>query len=191
MVILPDYRAIFIHIPRTSGVAISNALVESITTTIYEKRAMHTRRCELDQFAGWHFFSVMRNPWELFASHFGWVEIVATNPKPLAGPVGAYCREMYPKGAEYTIRECMAKEYPCEFGGWWETYGGDDVEAIRYEEQPYVRISEIVDVPLDIKRENMSKALPRLSAKLIDEIAQFCYADVTRFRYSPPAKIIF
>ena len=193
MVILPDHKMAFIHIPRTSGTALSSALCTVFANAewINTIDGQHTTAKRLARkYPGYSTFAIMRNPIDIFRSHYGWC--LRYHESPPKGP--PWFVEAIHKAASRTInahiKHCLANQLICNHQGFFDSYCVADTTVYRYEDDPYAGISKLLGVNLDVQRENETRhILPDLADDVVSAIATRCAADFERFGYDVPDKI--
>jgi hypothetical protein len=133
------------------------------------------------------FFSVMRSPWELIRSWYGYcflaVEEYAMTLRP---ELLDRCREFTNHDFNWYVKNVVI-EGLADYPGYWSTYCGDAVSAYLYEDDPFVKISRWLGVPLKLNKENETQITkPGWDQGSIDIVSRHCCDDIVRFGYSAP-----
>lgn len=156
-------RFVFVHLPRTGGFSIMQALasrimelgdVTLVSSPIGNSRRgwwCHSRACELiDDIPHWQSlwrWAVIRNPWDMVASRWRWTQrhwtAMAGRPMPMSPGDALHWRELY-AASRMTFAEWIpwAHANIATGGGFWRWYccrpNGQDlgVDPVRYDELP-------------------------------------------------------
>lgn len=193
MVIIPSSRTIFVHVPRTSGTALSRALCRAFPDTVWLDSFawMHaTTAMARELFAGEvRVFTILRNPWSIFASHYGWARSLARHGPAIEPP---WFRDLVLSQAGLPFRAAVRVAIHCNYlageGGFFERYCDSQTILFRYEDQPYEAIGELLGRTLDVALENETlDDPPEWDQATIEAVADYCRGDLQRFGYHPPA----
>lgn len=190
MVVIPSLRAVFIHIPRTGGWSLTQALLDSCPDAVFDAYfpRIHCTYHELDDILRqWRCFTIMRNPWDLMRSQWGWVQMEKRNRRGLAYEQMEYVHRSQHNLEQYT-RTMIEAGWPLRPPGWWQTFAGDErVETFLYEDNPYDRVAQYLGISLVVPRVNCSPRMPYTwTPGAVEMIADTCRDDVERFNYQPP-----
>ena len=195
MIIIPERRACYIHIPRTGGMALQTAIERVFLNSVrlagwWE----HTTAAEIRQRLAWpdlRLFAVIRNPWEIFASHWGWTQRYSPTPELLgddrmAAEVALASRLTF---GEF-VRDSIQRDILAVDGGFFSRYCDEGTIVFRYETAPWPQIAEWLDCPLSLERENESLCEPPAwDQETADLVGWYCRGDVERFGYGVPTVI--
>lgn len=177
MIYIPDLHTALCHVPRTSGMSISLAIFGEYpdAEAIWEGETIHgpsihsTTDYIRTRYPNVRIFAVMRNPWRIWQSHYGWMQRYENETRPF--------RE--------TLYWLIDAQWPCLRGGFFETYLDEDVDLFFYEDKPYDAIKEYLDAPgLVFEKENETiHPTPVWTDDMIAAIADWCKGDIERFGY--------
>ena len=193
MVIIPSSRTIFVHVPRTSGTALSRALCRAFPDAVWLDSFawMHATTAMARQlFAGEvRVFTILRNPWSIFASHWGWARSLARHGSAIEPP---WFRDLVLSQDCLPFRAAVRVAIHCHYlageGGFFARYCDAQTMLYHYEDRPYQAIGELLGRPLDVVLENETlDDPPAWDLATIEAIADYCRGDLERFSYSPPA----
>jgi len=189
MVIIPERKAIFLHLPRTSGFALTLALLRTFPTSVCDWIRMHrTYDCMARQFPGWRFFTIMRSPWDILASHYGWCSMVVSHRiTPLVEQTSWYCIKVVSRGFEESLPYIFKDGTLCRKPGFYHTYCHPSVKVFQYGQDTHQRIAEWLDIELPSLRFNASAMGKGVwTQRAIDSVAVHCLDDILRFGYNAP-----
>jgi hypothetical protein len=191
MIIFHNLKLVFIHIPKTSGQALTHAVaeafgdskdVEIVWGNYFHSTARHIRN---KYYSTYSTFSIIRNPYEIFKSNYCWmlrhskeclnwdtynsISLIKLKKYLLS------CKDM--TFEEFTINSI--NEYSiCNIGGFYSTYCLPDTKVFKYEDIPYDKISQLLNTPLNMQVVNEAKdPKPEISDGLKSTIKDFCYFD--------------
>lgn len=192
MIIIPERRACYVHIPRTGGMALQTAIERAIPHCVRLAGLWeHTTASEIRQRLVWpdmRRFTVVRNPWEIFASHWGWVQRYAPTPELLGDAIIAAAVEAAARltFAEFVRHSIQHDVLACD-GGFCTRHCDEMTTVFRYEEHPWQRIAEWLGCPLTLDRENESLCEPPTwDQETADLVGWYCRGDVERWKYERP-----
>jgi hypothetical protein len=191
MVIIWDRSTIFIHIPRTGGMALSQAIEQYFvrsTVDFWESR-IHATYLELQpQFPSFSFFTIMRSPWDIFMSHYRWCALMHWhNFTRTAHEIEDYCHSVVNAGFTKGLEVIAKHGTLCKRPGFWATYAGDGVDVYQYDDQPFTAISSRLDCPMEVPVVNQSEGQkPLWTSAAVELVADICADDIERFGYVPP-----
>lgn len=192
MIIIPERRACYIHIPRTGGMALQTAIERALPGSVRLAGFWeHTTAAEIRQRLIWpdvRLFTVIRNPWEAFASHWGWVQRYALAPEllPDDGVAEAVDMASHMTFGEF-VRDSIANNILAVDGGFFARYCDEGTIVFRYETAPWPQIAEWLDCPLSLERENESLCEPPAwDQETANLVGWYCRGDVERFGYGAP-----
>ena len=192
MIIIPERRACYIHIPRTGGMALQTAIERALPGSVRLAGSWeHTTAAEIRQRLAWpdlRLFAVIRNPWEIFASHWGWTQRYSPTPELLgddrmAAAVALASRLTFSEFVSDSIqRDVLAVD-----GGFFSRYCDEGTTVFRCESNPWPQIAEWLDCPLSLERENESLCEPPAwDQQTANLVGWYCRGDVERFGYGVP-----
>lgn len=192
MIIIPERQACFVHIPRTGGMALQTALCRCFRpakrfTHGWEHASAHAVRRVLPS-PDYRIFTVIRNPWAIFQSHWGWLQIAKTIPdldvsEGIRHGLSIEAQMTFPE----IVRHWIALNILASDGGFAARYCDAKTIVFRYEDEPWPAIAELLDCDLMMERENESRCEPpEWDEATIDSIAHYCRGDVERFQYQSP-----
>lgn len=189
MIIIPEHQACFVHIPRTGGLSLQTAIERVFPRA--ERRAYdwehvgaHAVRRVLPS-CNYRVFTVMRNPWSIFASHWGWVQRYAAEPELVDSNAIRYGLELeaamsFPE----LVRHWIEHDILATAGGFAARYCDTDTIVFRYEDDPWRDISAWLDCDLVLGRENESQCEPpQWDQATSDLVGEYCRGDVERWGY--------
>jgi len=186
MVILPSLKKVFIHIPRTSGTALSHALTKAFPDSVYRNgyRDHHTTAQQAKiQFPDFETFTILRTPTDIFRSHYGWILRNAENLRDGWEP---WFRTAILESSRRTLDgqslHCLENNILCGSMGFWGTYCLPETKVFLYEDWPYHHIEHYLTRELDVRAENQTlHALLPLSQKVQVAIEERCQLDYQKF----------
>ena len=192
MIIIPDRQACYIHIPRTGGMALQSSLEHVFPGAIrhaygWEHVGAHAVRRILPA-PDYRVFTVIRNPWSIFASHWGWVQRYRHTPAATDSVDVGYSLQVesqlpFPE----LVRHWLEHDILATGGGFAARYCDRDTTVFRYEDHPWAAIAELLDCELAMRRENESLCDPPVwDQATSDLVGMYCRGDVQRFAYQPP-----
>ena len=197
MVILHDSRLLFIHIPRTSGVAVRDAMLQARNDAQsfhawYTDREMAgdvhiTARDALTLFPGYRTFAIIRNPWHCTESIWRWRMLVGLRPDLHLHHHGVrfvdHCKQIVQWSYDEYVSDFF-EEFP---DGYYRHWCDDDTMCFRYEDRPYHAIGELIQCRLNVRQQNASIVPPpKWTQSAIDIVARHCVNDVETFGYAKP-----
>jgi len=182
--ILHDYRAVFIHIPKTAGNSIAEALnalpkktdqeVPNISkhATAAQVKSMVGERLWLEYFT----FTCVRNPWDLMVSSYTWWLQTAPKLKKLLDPDVRAVRRLgsFSAFVKSPFGRTMINEYSGDMFDWYSENGEVIVDFIaRFEnlEEDWKDICKGIGVPYN--------SLPHVNRTKRSAYRQY-YSDETR-----------
>jgi hypothetical protein len=155
---------------------------------IYSHHA--TAKHAITEFHDYHTFAIMRSPFAIFRSHYGWIKRWAPR---LNAAWPKWFRAAITAGSKRTLDEhmehCVTHNVLCDDGGFLPTYCNDTTTVYLYEDQPYDEIAELVGAKLDLEVVNETlDEIPDLGADSICQIQQKCCVDCAKLGYLPPKR---
>jgi len=192
VIIIPERRACYIHIPRTGGMALQTAIERALPHSVRLAGFWeHTTAAEIRQRLAWpdlRIFAVIRNPWQIFASHWGWTQRYSQTPELLgddrvAVAVAIAAQMTFCEFIRYSIeRDILAVD-----GGFFARYCDEWTTIFHYEAGPWTQIAQWLDCELVLERENESLCEPPVwDQETADLVGWYCRGDVERFGYGVP-----
>jgi hypothetical protein len=191
VILIPSRDAIFVHVPRTGGTALSRALCTAIPDSIWLDglnwkhataamgRALFDRPVRV--------LAVIRSPWDSHRSHYGWLKRWARTPEFLPAPIRARVCELATWPFEQVVWECTTWHTLARPAGFWRTYCDEETQVFRYEDSPWEAVGDCLNCRLNVIRENESiDPPPAWTSRAIDLVAELCHLDIERFGYAPP-----
>lgn len=199
------HRFVFVHIPRTGGYSITQALSQRQTElgTLYANTLPPNRmqnglwchsfagqiRPHIPEWSEIFKFTIVRSPWEIAASHFRWQRTkwqrLATSRVPFV------YRDFYLAATlpfEDWLRYAMS--FYSARGGYYSTICTPDVRPFQFsklQEQWPVICGEIGVTPPNLPHINTADVEPPVwTSKAADIVADGCRDDIARFGFSPP-----
>ena len=190
MVIIPQAEAVFIHIPRSGGTALSRSILNACEGAFIDlqfKRRHGTYPEALAKYPTYSFFTIMRNPWDLVRSYFGWCYIACTTMrKHLDYREIAFAEYLLAIGFRDAVPHILVSGLVRE-PGYWATYCGDQVKPFMYDGPFVAEISQLLGVTLTEVVVNESPVEPpQWDPRSIKLIGDYCRDDVDRFKFKPP-----
>lgn len=192
MIIIPECQACYIHVPRTAGMALQTAIFRACPLSqrydgSWEHVSAHAVRRVLPA-PRYRVFAVMRNPWEIFASHWQWVQLHKNHPESIedeATRLGLTVESALTFADD--VRCCVEHNVLAIDGGFAARYCDPDTRIFRYEHDPWSDIAAWLGCELHMERENESLCdPPAWDQASIDLVGYHCRGDVERFGYEPP-----
>ena len=192
MIVIPERHACFIHIPRTGGMALQTAIQRTFPlaqrhTRGWEHVAAHAVRRMLPS-SDYRVFIVIRNPWSIFTSHWGWLQRVKTIPdfdvsEDIAHGIAIEGAMSFVE----SVQLCVGEDILATDGGFAARYCDTETIVFRYECDPWPTIAALLDCELQMERENESLCEPpRWDQASIELVGRYCRGDVERFGYVAP-----
>lgn len=191
MIIFPDRKIVYIHIPRTGGTALKECVVRNDANAIvsYGLNWQHaTARMAAELLPGFRTIAVIRNPWNIYRSHYGWVHANAWNgaikPDWFRGYIQCEAAmtfaENVANAAAYNVLE--------DGLGFHARYCLGDTTVLRYEDDPWLELARLIEVDLsDLNRVNES---PPMAAEWeqdsVELVRSRCARDTLLFGYTQP-----
>lgn len=215
MIVSPN-RFVFIHIPRTGGMAISNT-VASVLSEIPDTSILlsgdgdiasapwrHSRACEVaGTIPTWRDirrFSVIRNPWDIVLSSWNLLRrdshSLNESKHLTTDSVQVYC-DFIRDSLSMSFDEWIPWhfEYLREAGGFWNYWclgaQGEDlgVRHVRFEQlnESWPNLCELMGIPpVALRHDNRSASCVDWSPRAIREVAELCRGDIERFDWQCP-----
>ena len=188
-----DPPFVFLHVPRTGGIAFYRALREQMPrAVVLDAHGGETHMSFREAQNRWPMLPkicVMRSPWEIYAScyrlhqHYATLDLM---PPQLAGD-----ERLFRMVGRLTFRDwvntMIATGHLNPPGGFSVRYCGSRVLVLQYDRRPYQRLAEMLGVRLVLPRVNGGWKHPRWTRELIDQVGRYCWMDIERFGYEPPA----
>lgn len=171
MIYIPQLSTAFCHVPRTSGIAICLAILEKFPDAVFDDGwNIHQPSWEIRRhYPGVDVFALMRNPWHIWESNYGWARRYDNETRPF----------------DRYISEQIDENWPCWYPGFYATYLDDDVTVFRYECKPYGLISELLGVELELETHNETiHERPTWTDELVAMVRRQCIGDIDRYGYS-------
>ena len=172
---------IFVHIPKTGGIALTNALMAAFPeSTLLPARHWkgHRRlRDEIGKYQDYDSFTILRHPFDIYRSFHAWHRSIddfsyfAEGAEPIVR-----------KLASQTLDACVQQWCACDSlengNGFLDTYCLPYTKVVLFGDA-HRGVDELLDVKLDLKRENVSK-VPKdeLSDASKQLIANRCMKDM-------------
>ncbi len=195
------HRYLFIHIPRTAGVAITRALASVSSHCVVDlTAARHMTAAALkqrlaDRWAQFRPWAVARPPWDIVLSDYRLtlrdLQVGALQARLAPGWRGRLERMRDEPGFEaFVHREICDPRYSRIRGGYWRTWCTDagrdlGVRAIRYEElADWPAVTARLALPAcELPRVNQTPEveMPVWTADAIEAVGRACGDDVERF----------
>lgn len=177
MIYIPELHTAMCHVPRTSGISICMAILREFpdAKAIFKGDTIHgpaihsTTDYIRSAYPNVRVFAVMRNPWRIWQSHYGWMQ---------------RCQ-----GENRSFHEVcywlQKRNWPCHDGGFFETFLDEDVDLFFYESDYHSAIREYLDAPnLVFEKENETiHPTPVWTDNMINTIDHWCRGDIERFGY--------
>lgn len=193
MLLIPSRNAVVVHIPKTGGMSLSRAVRKAIpdavwldapgwmhATTSQGRGLFHSRVSVL---------AVIRNPWDIFASYYGWLRRFVADPSALHARIAPYVAEIGHWPFERVLWWATVVHPMVQSGGFWRKYCDEDTEIYRYEDHPWDAIGERLGCRLEMERENESiHEPPEWTDEWVERIGDLCHVDVNRFGYAHVSK---
>ena len=198
-------KFVFIHIPRTGGMAITQALagrlpeIADMTINVSglgdQRWWRHSRACELARdiphWGSLHRFAVIRNPWEIVESFWRLVQrdlVLLERPRPAYPQSAADYWAFLSRSAQVTFEEWVPWhfEYLRGSGGFWRYWccgeHGEDlgVEPIQYEHlaEEWPRVCERLGFKgLELPPNNLETGKVAWTDTSIRSVAELCEGD--------------
>jgi len=200
------HRYLFIHIPRTAGVAITRALAGVSSHCVVDLTAgRHMTAAALKQRLGdrWHQFrpwAIARSPWDIVLSDYRLtlrdLQVGALQARLAPGWRGRLERMRDEPGFEaFVHREICDPRYSRIRGGYWRTWSTDagtdvGVEPIRYDAlEDWDAVADGLGLPAcELPRVNQTPDVecPVWTGDAIEAIGRVCGDDVERFEWQRP-----
>lgn len=201
------HRFVFIHIPRTGGMALTHALCSSPigkdvmcdNVSLRHATALDLRRMLGDSaFRDYRKFAVVRPPWEIVKSDY---ELTLMN----LDRSGADLQTSAPYGWQIRLRRAACEPGLAEFwrreylrfgsvkpGGFWKTWCCDEegndlgVEPLPFDDFGIIEIamSELLGVQIEVEHRNAAPKRVTTDDELRDEIKRHCRYDCERFGFA-------
>ncbi len=193
MVIIPSIRTMFVHIPRTSGTALSRAICQAFDDAVWldSHRWMHATAADARELFAGHVqvFTIIRNPWAIFESHWGWARRMARSPELLEP---AWFRSAVISQAKRSFSDAVTAAIESDAlaspGGFFARYCDRQTRVFRYEDQPYDEIAAMLGRPLAVRIENETiDEPPAWDRESAAAIASYCSGDKERFGWTLPS----
>jgi hypothetical protein len=196
MIIIPTRQICFVHIPRTGGLALQTALEQVYPDAQrhaydWEHVGAHAVRRILPS-PDYRVFTVVRNPWSIFESHWGWVQRYARQPELVDSDAISYGLEIeaalsFPDLVRHVIQfDILATD-----GGFAARYCDADTIVFRYEADPWADIAAWLECELTMEVVNDSLCEPPVwDQASIDLVGHHCRGDVARFGYVAPITLL-
>lgn len=200
---------VFVHIPRTSGVALCASLGGQTGVKVSAPADRHMRAAVAPLVIGedvWAMakkFSIVRNPWDIVASDYRLTASQAGIGSATQNMTAGWDARVARLQADRSFERFVAEEYLGQFsgivpGGFWRTWCTDEdgvemgIRPIAFEQlADPATWTELLDW-LGLQacprlRINRSPAIPaEWTAELIRRVGELCCEDVARFGFSPP-----
>lgn len=164
-----NHKFIFVHIPRSGGIAVTDTLLTHFPDSyvdIMHRRHRYAIGCkELDRLGEiWdhmYKFAIMRNPWEIVESDFRLVmrDVATLHSHSKMELYDLWHRRLtrakqYKSFTEYVAREFLGRDIVWE-GGFWKTWCCDregidlGLDIIQYDnlEEGWLRVCRRLDMP--------------------------------------------
>lgn len=189
MLIFPVQKTSIVHIPRTAGVALGVAAARLGAVWMNWVGGMHLpASVARSLFAGdISVLAVIRNPWSIYRSHYGWVQKWALCPDRLER---GWFRDavLYEASLSFSdlVRHCAQHNVLENGDGFLATYCDGFTDVYKYEDSPWGAIAERLSITLDMAVENASDVFPEWDQQSIDIVGNRCVLDIERFGYTAP-----
>jgi hypothetical protein len=180
-----------VHIPRTGGTSLELSLAAAFPDAIHHPEHEHLSALETRRLLpgpNWKLFTIVRNPWDVFRSHYQLVLETQDTP-PDKWPAAQKRRFKVEAGlsfAEYVLY-CVRRGWPARSGGLVDTFCDLRTKIFRYECSPFLQIGTWLNCELAAHWVNRSDASSPswddMSAALV---GWHCRHDVQRFGYQSP-----
>ena len=187
MVLIPERKLIYIHIPCTSGTALTLALLESCINA----KAWDTHKTALEAklwFPTHATFTIIRDPWKTTESLWRRRVHIGTCPEEYVGwqPFFlTYCRELLSRTFEDFVNELCSNEIPF---GYFRRWCDDYTTVFRYEDNPYEAIGFLIGQSLNVTFANVNTVeRPAWTQTAINKVRMHCLEDIGRFNYTVPS----
>jgi hypothetical protein len=191
VIIIPERNACFIHIPRTGGTALSSALLRAFPLATWDGADEHISASDVrhvfPELTGCTFFTVMRNPWEIFRNRYGFVQrYVSDMPEWMSGCSAHGVRYEASLPFQSLVLWLIDFTVIATDGGFTRRYCDDDTVVFRYEDNAFVKVADLLGCELDMRTENESLVKPEWDEVSVSAVLWHCRDDVRRFGYTPP-----
>lgn len=198
MIVFHYQWMVYLHAPRTGGTALSRLVQQGGVAGAHwvggpyplEHMTVDVARALFPEHP---FLCVVRNPWEVVRSYYGFSADCHQHPEYISAWASRADYELvasrYQLGFTEYVQRLVAENW-LDCGperGYSRKYADERTTILRYEERPYERMAEILGVPLRLTRENVSPALDvTWDARSVELVREYFAADVERFGYQPP-----
>ena len=190
MLALPEHGWVFVHIPRTGGSALKEALLQLPGAISHvdseEKLLWHgSAWTALRMYPELRTFAIIRNPWDMLVSRWRWVQEHAANPISEWQPwyksqVLVEVTWTFPQFVEAALGTLTV-------GGQWITYCHPETHVLRYEDDWAGAVQSLLGCQLSIPRVNVSRcSLPAWTEELLELVELHCFMDIEMFDYTRP-----
>lgn len=195
MIVCDNPRFVFIHTPRTGGIAFYDAVRRRLpqARVIEGPTGYDTHmpaRAAREQYPDHPQITVMRSPWQIVASLYRMFR--AWCDKGIAPCVNDEEKSwIYALGGQDFggfVRQAVAESRPIPNGGFSVEFTEPGTRVFQYHDRPYERIAAVLGIRLGMLR--LNGFLPDLpipwTPALIELVGRQCRWDVERFGYLPP-----
>lgn len=209
-----QHRALFIHIPRTSGISVSKAVLNQSDPEFtgvnvvlglglgkfWRHSQAHVLQRELPEFKApvLKKFTIVRSPWRICEStyrHFRFKDRQFSSKA--ASWVDPEVRDELRRYKEQSFEDFVLSHFQYLQGGFfahwaleWDTLRDLGVKAFRFEDldSDWPRICELLELPRETPRPEENASPPcetRWSEEAVDFIRRKCSLDLKLFAYPP------
>ena len=192
MVVCDDPAFVFLHVPRTGGIAFCFAVKKALPhAKVLWRNGAETHMPWWEARQRWPsrpMYCVMRSPWEIFASCYRlhqWFATLDPMPPQLVVAEKLFRRLGRMRWQDW-VQEMVRTEHLCPRGGFSVRYAGTEVTVLQYHEDPYGELSRLLGVKFDLQRMNSHGTHPKWSYNLVELVRLHCWVDVQRFGYESP-----
>jgi hypothetical protein len=183
MIFIPEINWAFCHIPRTGGTALTVMIQRAFPLAIShaEPEVVHQSAAKIRQkYPNARVFAVMRNPWKIWESNYGWVRRFG---------------HLHNLDSDMTWNQYFERflkvGWPCKNPGFYKTFVDDKTWVFKYEANPLPLIEEMLGRELILQIYNTTRnKRPSWTQRQIDLIGDRCIDDIDRFGYTPHPDMI-
>lgn len=189
-VLIPSRDSIFLHIPKTGGMALSEALVEAVPDAVWldshfwqHADVVMVRNLFMRPLQT---FTIIRDPREIFRSRYSWLKTMAEHPEQLQPE---WFRQAVLSDANLSFDQmCVqsVKMFCLEPGcGFLHRYCSSRTIVFRYEDNPYDMIGEMLHCKLNLPKRNVSHhPKPEMTRDALELINAYTDDDRDRAGYA-------